>query len=162
MNRFLKISFILIVFLLVIGCGCNKKQEQVNKYDKVNETLNQNIKKININNSYIFENLDIVNDNTLETQIGIDRSYVEEYAIGIDMYNNGESIYMIIKPKTENKEIVKQALELYLGKLIDNIDDEKIKTKYKNALKEEYNGYYIYIVSDDNENVFSKIKEYLK
>lgn len=150
----------LIIVLLITGCGCNKSKE-IDKNEKVNNKINSKIQDMSLGDSKIFEGLIVLNDNTLETQLGINRNFVENHAIGISMYNNFPKLYMIIKPKKENKKIVKQALDLYLNKIKENVKDDD-KPKYEKALKQEYNGYYVYIVSDDNEKVFSKIKEYLK
>ena len=120
---------IIIVIITIISAvlltGCGKETEEEIKNKKTSTEINDKVSSIEIENSKIFEGLDILNDNTLETQIGINRDYVEKHAIGISMYGNTKKLY-------------------------------------ENALKEEYNGYYVYIVSDNNEEVFNKIIEYLK
>ena len=145
----------MVLLLLGISTGC-KNSNIEDKEVKINKELNNKIEETSI-----FEGLDILNDNTLETQLGINRNFVESHAVGISMYGNTKKLYMIIKPKEENKKIVKQALDLYIERKTEEALEED-KKLYENVLKEEYNGYYVYIVSDNNEEVFNKITEYLK
>lgn len=149
------LSLIMVLLLLGISTGC-KNSNIEDKEVKINKELNNKIEETSI-----FEGLDILNDNTLETQLGINRNFVESHAVGISMYGNTKKLYMIIKPKEENKKIVKQALDLYIERKTEEALEED-KKLYENVLKEEYNGYYVYIVSDNNEEVFNKITEYLK
>ena len=149
------LSLIMVLLLIGISTGC-KNSNIEDKEVKINKELNNKIEETSI-----FEGLDILNDNTLETQLGINRNFVESHAVGISMYGNTKKLYMIIKPKEENKKIVKQALDLYIERKTEEALEED-KKLYENALKEEYNGYYVYIVSDNNEEVFNKIIEYLK
>ena len=149
------LSLIMVLLLFGISTGC-KNSNIEDKEVKINKELNNKIEETSI-----FEGLDILNDNTLETQLGINRNFVESHAVGISMYGNTKKLYMIIKPKEENKKIVKQALDLYIERKTEEALEED-KKLYENALKEEYNGYYVYIVSDNNEEVFNKIIEYLK
>ena len=159
MKKIKVVLSIILILGLITGCGCNKKE--IDKEEKTNKELNIEMQKISIKESKIFEGLDILNDNTLETQIGINRNFVENHAIGISMYGSAKEIYMIVKPKEENKKILKEALDLYIERTKENANKED-KTRYENVLKQEYNGYYVYIVSEDNENIFNQIKEYLK
>lgn len=156
-----KLVLSLMSILLVVGLvtGCKNKKE--NKEAKTDNELNKKLESIKIEETNIFEGLDILNDNTLETQIGINRNYVESHAIGISMYGNTKKLYMIVKPKKENKKIVKQALDLYIERKLEDAPKED-KELYEKALKQEYNGYYVYIVSNNNEEIFNKLKEYLK
>ena len=149
------LSLIMVLLLLGISTGC-KNSNIEDKEVKINKELNNKIEETSI-----FEGLDILNDNTLETQLGINRNFVESHSVGISMYGNTKKLYMIIKPKEENKKIVKQALDLYIERKTEEALEED-KKLYENVLKEEYNGYYVYIVSDNNEEVFNKITEYLK
>ena len=144
------LSLIMVLLLLGISTGC-KNSNIEDKEVKINKELNNKIEETSI-----FEGLDILNDNTLETQLGINRNFVESHAVGISMYGNTKKLYMIIKPKEENKKIVKQALDLYIERKTEEALEED-KKLYENVLKEEYNGYYVYIVSDNNEEVFNKI-----
>ena len=149
------LSLIMVLLLLGISTGCKNSNIEDTEV-KINKELNNKIEETSI-----FEGLDILNDNTLETQLGINRNFVESHAVGISMYGNTKKLYMIIKPKEENKKIVKQALDLYIERKTEEALEED-KKLYENVLKEEYNGYYVYIVSDNNEEVFNKITEYLK
>ena len=102
------LSLIMVLLLLGISTGC-KNSNIEDKEVKINKELNNKIEETSI-----FEGLDILNDNTLETQLGINRNFVESHAVGISMYGNTKKLYMIIKTKEENKKIVKQALDLYI------------------------------------------------
>ena len=123
------LSLIMVLLLLGISTGC-KNSNIEDKEVKINKELNNKIEETSI-----FEGLDILNDNTLETQLGINRNFVESHAVGISMYGNTKKLYMIIKPKEENKKIVKQALDLYIERKTEEALEED-KKLYENVLNE--------------------------
>lgn len=152
---------VLVILSMTMLTGCKNETLEESKNKKTNTELNEKVSDISIKDSKIFEGLDILNDNTLETKLGINRNFVSEHAIGMNLYTYEPRLYIVVKPKEENKEIVKKALDLYIDRAKGEALEED-KSKFENVLKEEYNGYYIYIVSDDNESVYNQIKGYLK
>ncbi len=153
----LSIVLVLITFLAV-GCGCKKTTEK----SKSNDTITNEI-----SNLEIFEGLDIINDNSLETVLGINKNFVSEYAIGMSKYNY-DKLYAIIKPIKGQEESIKIAMKLYIDNAKEQYKDfnfeEGINYKelYDNYLYEEYKGYQIYIVSENNNEILNKIKNMIK
>ena len=156
----MKKILLIILIGIIIFTGCGKEDGEKIKYKKTNMELVDKVSNIVINDKKIFDEVNILNDNTLETKLGINRDFVIEHAIALDIYSYNPNIYIIIKPKEENKKTVKKAISLYLDSAKQEVIDE-YKEIYENALIEEYNGYYICIVSDNNAEVFNKIKGYL-
>lgn len=157
-NKFKIIISMVIVLLLVSGCGCNKKAKEIDKNLKTNEELNEKLLSIKIKDSNIFKDLDILNDNTLETNLSIDRNMVEEHAVGMSIYGYSTKLYIIIKPKKGYEETIEKAVKIYIETAKERSSNKKI---YDNLVKEKYNGYYIYLVSSDNEEVLKQIKQLL-
>lgn len=164
MKRFtITISFVLVAFL-VVGCGCKKKETEKSKS---NDKITKVISNLKISDSKIFEGLDIINDNTLETILGINKNFVEEYSIGMSKYNY-DKLYAIIKPKKGQEESIKMAMKLYIDAAKEQYKDYKVedgidyKKLYDEYLYEEYKGYQIYIVSENNKEVLSEIKKLIK
>lgn len=155
------IGCIIILSNRFIGNSSNSNNTSTDKMKNTNTTLLEKIDNIEVNDKKVFEGLTNLNDNTLETILGINRNFVEEHAISLNLYTYEDRLYMVIKPKKDNKETVKKSMDNYIEFAIENTDGD-IKTKYEDALKEEYNGYYIYVVSDSNEEIFNKIKNIIK
>ena len=162
MKKISKITLITILLLVpLLVTGCNKKNEKM----KVNKELSEKILKIKVNKKQEFKNLDIIEDNTLETILGINKNFVKSYAIGINKYNN-EKIFAIIKPTKGQEETIKTAMNLYINAGKEQYKDLKVekdqidyKKLYKNSLYEEYKGYQIYIISENNEKNLKAIKK---
>lgn len=117
-----------VALSIVLLSGCTKEIKEESK--KVNTKLTEKMLDISTDESKIFEGLEILNDNTLETKLGINRNYVEEYSIAINLYTYDSNLFIIIKPKKENREIVRRELELY----IESVKNEN-KDKYERILK---------------------------
>ena len=151
------IIILLLVSLLVVGCN-NKKLE-----GKCNTTIRDEISKIKE-----FKNLDQINDNTLETILGINLNFVEEYAIGINKYNP-EKVYAVIKPIKGQEKTINTAMKLYISNGKEQYKNTKFNKKqinykklYKNYLYKEYRGYQIYIISENNNKNLRNIKRIVR
>ena len=159
-----KIYLILIVLLLIpiLITGCGNKDDKDTK-SKAIDKYNEQIIKIKE-----FKNLDIINDNTLETILGINRNFVESYAIGINKYNH-EKLFAVIKPTKGQEDTIKLAMKLYIDEGKKQYKNQKFSKKeinykklYKNRLYKEYRGYQIYIVSENNNKNYNKIKRIVR
>lgn len=138
----------------ISGCNDKKTEEKIDKTAKVDNNINEKLSSIKD-----FSNLDVLNDNTLETQLGINRDFVISHSVRIDLYGNTDYFYIVIKPKEEYKEIVQNAVQLYINRSIEESDNKEI---YNNVLKKEYKDYYIYVLSSDNNSVYNIIENNLK
>lgn len=147
-----KISVCLICLLFVSGCGNDTKVDIDDKIDSEN----------------LISNMQVIDDNMLKTEFGINVDNVIDYSSGINMVS--DDIYVALKPKKGKEELIKNSLDNYFLNLetqyIEYEDDIVIENekynKIKNRYYEEYNGYYIYIVSSNNDKVLDIIKNNLK
>ena len=145
---------VLVSIFFISGCNDKKTEEKIDKTAKVDNNINEKLSSIKD-----FSNLDVLNDNTLETQLGINRDFVISHSIRIDLYGNTDYFYIVIKPKEEYKEIIQNAVQLYINRSIEESDNKEI---YNNVLKKEYKDYYIYVLSSDNNSVYNIIENNLK
>lgn len=145
---------VLMSIFFISGCNDKKTEEKIDKTAKVDNNINEKLSSIKD-----FSNLDVLNDNTLETQLGINRDFVISHSIRIDLYGNTDYFYIVIKPKEEYKKIVQNAVQLYINRSIEESDNKEI---YNNVLKKEYKDYYIYVLSSDNNSVYNIIENNLK
>ena len=145
---------VLMSIFFISGCNDKKTEEKIDKTAKVENNINEKLSSIKD-----FSNLDVLNDNTLETQLGINRDFVISHSIRIDLYGNTDYFYIVIKPKEEYKKIVQNAVQLYINRSIEESDNKEI---YNNVLKKEYKDYYIYVLSSDNNSVYNIIENNLK
>lgn len=154
---------IIIVILLTIGIitGCKEKTIE-DTYGKTNDEIKQELKTLTFGEeeSKYFDDLMILDSNTLRTELGIREERVENYIAAVSYERNG-NYYIVIKPKEEYKEKVKSALELYTSVLKDGATEEA-KQILDKSINTEINGYYVYISSQDNEKVLNIIKDKLK
>ena len=109
----------------------------------------------------LFSNLTEVDDEDLTNRYDIKPEMVDEYLIKMPTMIVNANTYVIIKPSKGNKDEVKEKMDTYMANL-----EEQWKTylpdQYdlvKNRLFEEYEGYLIYIISEDNDLVLKTIKE---
>lgn len=117
------------------------------------------MERIKESKPYIYGMLVDINDETLDSLLGINKDDVEEYSIGVPMITQA-STYMIVKPKEGKKSVVKEALDTYLSK-----QEEQWKTylpdQYeiiKNRTYKEIGDYLIYVASSDNDKVIQAIE----
>ena len=160
-----KIIVCIISLILITGCGCSKKENLSvidDKYKEQNNKIEEKINNITIGDNKIFEGLTMLDDNMLGTSLGLTKNDVQNYVIALPTTGDAR-LYIIIKPKKGKEERVKKQLESYIDYLNQMYegDEEKINL-LKNKVYQEYNGYHIYVSSDDNEIALKTIKENLK
>lgn len=148
-----KIIIVLVMTLILTGCGKEKTLEE--KYGKENDVIKEELKE-----QENFKDLMILDSNTLRTELGIREEKVENYIAAVSYERNG-NYYIAIKPKEEEKEYVKVALDSYVEHL-KNIADKEAKKLLDNSISTEISGYYVYISSSDNDKVLEIIKDKLK
>ncbi len=152
-----KVVISLLILVSITGCGTETKNEIDDKYTTVDKTIKEEINKIDTN-------MEEISVNRLKTEYGIKLELVENYISGI----NEPDVYIAIKPKEGKKETIKKALDIYFSNLevkLSEYDDEEkvIETeelkRVKNRVEEEINGYLVYIVSSNNEEILKVIKD---
>lgn len=170
-----KIIILFLSLIILSGCTLNKDK---NKYQAKSEEIILHLENIQPELSNSNGDLLLINDVSLEANFGISPSEIENYIIGVPRYEFTNA-YLIIKPKKNSVKKVKENIENYIKSLktkysdVDlsnnnsgqnsssNMNFETIKNKIENCKIEEYNGYYIYLMTDKNEEIFIMLKEKL-
>lgn len=149
-----------------------KKQKLETKYEKYQDYLiyvignkpEEMMKRIKDSKSPIFQSLIEIKKPDLENLMGVKESWVEESLVMNSAIIVNSNLYFIIKPKKENSEDVQKAVDKYMVDL-----EEQWKTylpdQYelvKNRKFEKLGDYLVYIVSEDNDLVYNKIKDLAK
>jgi len=148
-----KVLILLICMFLITGCGGNNKEELANidttKVAKKLETI-----------SY-FNNDSSLNDEDLIKGYGIDTKIISEYAIYISSAVKDPSMYIVAKPVEGKESILKFQIKEMFSKYLSSYSGyyPEAVPMIENRLEKEYNGYLIYIVSNDNETIYKKIIE---
>jgi len=165
-----KIIIIITLLSLITGCGNKTKEEEKDTKNKLTEDTG-----IVINEENIFDGMLIIQKSNFENQIGISLDKIESYFAAVPNFADAK-IYIAIKPKEENIELVNKAIKSFLEsqriKLEvtaskdeeGNITDTEILQKIElinNYSYYEYNGYYVYIVDSNSDVIFEKLKSYL-
>lgn len=164
------IIIILITTCLIFITGCTDKVEKI---ESKNDKVNKNILEI-VENKGEIEQLQLIDENILLTSLGLTTNQVDDYIGKIPVYNSPSSyMYIAIKPKKGSEDSVRRALDLYVSDLENKLSQTKIDEKtgeqkiietqsskqIKNMLKKEYKGYYIYISSNENDEIFKILKK---
>ncbi len=72
--------------------------------------------------------------------------------------------YIIVKPAEDKKDLLQKQIDEYYQDLLKEYSEkeeaeQEIKEQLENVMKKEYEGYLIYILSNDNEKVWEQIEE---
>ncbi len=147
----MKKIFLFFCFLLV-GCGnkniidINRLSEEISKIETNNIDIEESI--VNIENNIFKKELKDISDDLSKY---INLKELEEYAF----YNNEDTYVFIIKTNID----IKDNINNYFINLIDTNTSANLKEKIINRTEYKYGDYYIYIVSDNNEDILDKIIE---
>lgn len=156
-----KILIILTTILFITGCGCSKNKVTTvdERHGKLNQEIQEKIKNIDFgDDNKSFENTMIITMDTIRTEFGIREARVENFVASVSYERDGH-YYIAIKPKKGWEDYVKDALESYSEIMREQQSDNEL---IKNSINTEYNGYYIYISSEDNNKVLDILKANLK
>lgn len=138
-----KILLTLIGCLLLVGCG-NKELD----LEKVKNKLSK---------SAVYGELKMLSNTDLNNLYSIDSNLADEILYQESTDANEVDLYLIVKAKDEKiKEQIAARFEQL--ELLCEMYDAKNAQKVRNRLETTYNGYEIYIISDNNEKVLEEIK----
>lgn len=156
-----------ISVLLLTGCGSKKVTEL--KHNKVNNGLSE-LEQINEEAGTVIISQDV----DLMTRFGIPKEWIKDYIVGIPEYNNSGNLYIVIKSNKKYEKEMKNAVDNFLlseqeihNSMYGTYNNEtgKYESEFAkmidNALKTEYKGYYIVLVTSDNEEALKIIKNNL-
>lgn len=139
----------LFTILMLTGCGKeNVKLDLTNMYSNLNSLTSSqmDISAINVDEMKEFkEELEFIYSFDFEKILGLDVSLIDENEYKVYYNSKTKQILAILKPLDGNKDKVKSQLNSFMSKL--------------NAKEEEINGYLVYVASNDNDSVISKVKE---
>lgn len=174
----IKKSILFIIGILIVsicsGCGIYStidlnevKEEMLNL-----KTRNIDILKIK---EVLSENTSFGTLKELEEeemiQLGINKEYIDEKNHFLFMIEQNEeedsfpyTSYIIVKPAEDKKEMLKEQLDNYYKNLFETYMTREDATMegvrhIENVMKKEIDGYLVYILSYDNEEVWKKIEE---
>lgn len=183
MKKILYLS--LVALVLVTGCGKSEEEKQ-KELKENNKNIVTNIESLEVNGINEFKGLMVLDDNTMETELGLTQKDYENYISQVPYYLDSR-LYIVIKPKEGKTDRIKRQIDLYISNITQRLEMEKnnIVTTYdeqgneiknpvdtteidskiamiNNMAKEEYNGYLIYVSSNSNDKILEIIKNNLK
>jgi len=119
--------------------------------------------KILKDNAYanVFNGLTYLNDEDIETMLGINKDLVSEHLVGFPSFITSASQYVIIKPVSGKNKEVKELMTKYMKSVQEQWDTylPAQAELVRNRLETHYGDYLIYIISQDNEQVINTIKK---
>ncbi len=159
-----KIKNILIIIICIIALsGCGTQQESDNKTLDLN-SVKTNLATLAIENEEPFSQKDNINNSDSIETYGLDVTLLDEYVIYLPSAVVDASMYIIAKPKEGESSVVKYQIKDLFEKYYNAYNGyyPKQAKLIENRMEKELNGYLIYIVSEDNDKVYNKIKESLE
>ena len=179
----MKKILLITILSLAFFTGCEtKEKDKFSKYEESNNKIVNDVKDITTEEgNKEFLNMMVLDNNTLETQFGLTVNDVDNYVAQVS-YELDARMYLAFKPANGKEERVKKLVGLYIDSVKTRLEMEKNNmvpttnelgetiepdTSYidkqinmiDNMLKEEYNGYLIYISSSSNDLILSKLKD---
>ena len=163
-----KIKLLLGVFVLVVflsGCGSDNSSgsEATSKSLDIN-LVKSNVKALKIDDDTPFADDANINDSDSIETYGLDVDLLDEYVIYLPSAVVNASMYIVAKPKEGEESVVKYQIKELFDKYYNAYNGyyPKEAKLIEGRMEKELSGYYIYIVSNDNEKVYNAIKESLK
>ena len=153
-----KILLIIMGLFLITGCGEKKEENNLDVKLNMNE-IKENLSSIKIDGGNPYNEMDSVNDLELIDGYGIDVTLLEDYVIYISSSVEDPSMYMVLKVSEENKSVVKYQVDDMFSQYLSAYKGyyPEAATIIEDKMEKEYNGYLIYIVSNDNQKVYDEI-----
>ena len=143
-------KIIMVIGLAIILAGCNKSVS----------TLDMKGASTSLDEKY--QNMALMSEKELEGIYNQDITLMEEYIIKSSENQDG-NFYALIKVKSENKEKVKNNMDEMFS-ILENqssLYSPEAVNLIKNKLATSVGDYLIYIVSENNEEMYNVVKEYI-
>ena len=143
-------KIIMVIGLAIILAGCNKSVS----------TLDMKGASNSLDEKY--QNMVLMSEKELEGIYNQDITLMEEYIIKSSENQDG-NFYALIKVKSENKENVKNNMDEMFS-ILENqssLYSPEAVNLIKNKLATSVGDYLIYIVSENNEEMYNVVKEYI-
>ena len=143
-------KIIMVIGLAIILAGCNKSASTLD------------MKKASTSLDEKYQNMALMSEKELEGIYNQDITLMEEYIIKSSENQDG-NFYALIKVKSENKEKVKNNMDEMFS-ILENqssLYSPEAVNLIKNKLVTSVGDYLIYIVSENNEEMYNVVKEYI-
>lgn len=143
-------KIIMVIGLAIILAGCNKSASTLD------------MKGVSTSLDEKYQNMALMSEKELEGIYNQDITLMEEYIIKSSENQDG-NFYALIKVKSENKEQVKNNMDEMFS-ILENqssLYSPEAVNLIKNKLATSVGDYLIYIVSENNEEMYNVVKEYI-
>lgn len=180
MKKIGKVLFLICsisILVLFSGCGVYDKIDlkKVEKEIQDLKTVKVDLSKIReiLDDEETFGELEEVDEKRLK-DFGINSEYIEKIDGKLTLIFKQEknreintipmSSYIIVKPAEDKKALLKKQIDSYFETLLQEYNEkedakEEERKHLQDIMKKEYEGYLIYILSDDNEFVWKQVEE---
>ncbi len=151
-----KIFLIAVIVLMLTGCG--EKNLETWNLEAVDYKL---IAYQDPEYGKMFKDSGIMTLEKMASKYDFHDSYIEEGLIRMPTTTSKYNMYFILKPKEGKEEEVKKEMKALFQSIADMIQSYSPLEydKINNRLEKKIDDYLIYIVSDNNEKVFSLMEE---
>lgn len=155
-----KLAIVLIVLLVLTGCGIKEKELDLKK-------LSVQLNRLTLE-QIDYQNLSQIVEEDLDTlTIYTHQEILDKLGLDEDMYKNiffceskeDVQTYLIIEPKSNQKELVERKIKAYWDSKIVETENEGEKQTYQNRLEQSYGNHLIYIVGNDVTKKLDQIKD---
>ncbi len=147
----------LFLLLIILVSGCTKNNSKLD-FSEVSNSLNN----LTYNDKSLFPNTAKVETDILEMKYGVSLESFESYIVVMPTMATSASMYAIFLPKEGKSKEAEAISDIIMNKyasswtsIIYNVSEAYL---VNNMLKTKYNGYIIYIISNNNDLALNTIK----
>lgn len=142
MMRLTKYLFCVLSLFFVVGCS----------------SLKINIAEFESMLDNKLDHMIKISENELTNIYGIDLAAFKEYTFKRS-YTEPSNIYVLVLPSDSNRQAKKEVNKFfeYLEKYSSNTDKKRIKNRYVKSIDD----YFVFLVTDNNKELYKEIKENL-
>ena len=133
-----KIKYLFLLFGLILLTGCSSLKIDMQEFENLMDSN--------------FNHMLQISENELVDVYDIDLTKFKQYIFKIS-YEDPTNICVLVLPNDSKKE-AKKEVEKFFDKLETKNNEKRIKNKYVKSLDD----YLIYLVSDNNKDLYKKIE----
>lgn len=133
-----KIKYLFLLFGIFLLTGCSSLKIDMPEFENLMDSN--------------FNHMLQISENELVDVYDIDLTKFKQYIFKIS-YEDPTNIYVLVLPNDSKKE-AKKEVEKFFDKLETKNNEKRIKNKYVKSLDD----YLIYLVSDNNKDLYKKIE----
>ena len=161
MKKLRNILLILMVALVLIGCGKEEKGSKTLSKELVKEKVSSLKFK---DSDFTFTENDNFNNNDAFKVYGVDTSKFIDSVSYISNNVVNPSMFLIVKTNDDDKAVLKFQMKEMFDKYFSAYNNyyPKEAKMITDRLEKEYEGYLIYVVSYDNDAVYQAIEKSFK